>query len=76
MSKVHFEETSEEESEDEEEDKESEVNGAEQEEDEPSMLEIKVFSQFQAINRTLKLLTVFICFILQFLKGSLLLDTK
>ena len=43
MSKVHFEETSEDESEDEEEDKESEVNGTEQEEDEPSMLEIKVY---------------------------------
>ena len=40
MSKVHFEETSEDE--DEEDSEEAEVNGAEQEEDEPSQLEIKV----------------------------------
>ena len=42
MSKVHFEETSEDEDEDEEEGEEAEVNGAEQE-DEPSQLEIKVY---------------------------------
>ena len=43
MSKVHFEETSEDEDEDEEEGEETEMNGAEQEEDEPSQLEIKVY---------------------------------
>ena len=42
MSKVHFEDTSEDEDEDEEEGEEAEVNGAEQE-DEPSQLEIKVY---------------------------------
>ena len=42
MSKVHFEETSEDEDEDEEDGEEAEVNGAEQE-DEPSQLEIKVY---------------------------------
>ena len=43
MSKVRFEETSEDEDEDEEEGEEAEVNGAEKEEDEPGQLEIKVY---------------------------------
>ena len=43
MSKVHFEETSEDEEEDEQDGEEAEVNGAEEEEDEPSQLETKVY---------------------------------